>query len=146
MDTNPTNNKPSGSNPRQGASRPSGGGGRQNKPQNGSQGGGNGRTQNIKGRSLVTATGRNVSRGAAIRAQKRSMDDAMKVANQYLDAASRPVERGRANVVDDSPRLKIIGLGGMDGGGSKNMMVIEYKNDAIVIDCCFYSWRRRSRW
>ena len=23
----------------------------------------------------------------------------------------------------------------MDGGGTKNMMVIEYQNDAIVIDC-----------
>jgi ribonuclease J len=40
----------------------------------------------------------------------------------------------RANVIDDSPKLKIIGLGGMDGGGSKNTMVIEYGNDAIVVD------------
>jgi ribonuclease J len=40
----------------------------------------------------------------------------------------------RANQIDDSPRLKIIGLGGMDGGGSKNMMLVEYKDDAIVID------------
>jgi ribonuclease J len=43
------------------------------------------------------------------------------------------IER-RANQIDDSPRLKIIGLGGMDGGGSKNMILIEYKNDAIVVD------------
>jgi ribonuclease J len=40
----------------------------------------------------------------------------------------------RANQIDDSPRLKIIGLGGMDGGGSKNMMLVEYQNDALVID------------
>jgi ribonuclease J len=84
--------------------------------------------------------GRSVSRGAALRAQKRSIQDANRVANQYMDASSKQMDatapkQRRANVIDDSPRLKIIGLGGMDGGGSKNMMVIEYKNDAIVIDC-----------
>jgi ribonuclease J len=58
---------------------------------------------------------------------------ATKMANEYLDASATKIER-RANQLDDSPRLKIIGLGGMDGGGSKNMILIEYKNDAIVID------------
>lgn len=84
----------------------------------------------------VTLTGRNVSRGAAIRAQKRTVADANRIANQYMDASAVKVERPRrANLIDDSPRLKIIGLGGMDGGGSKNTMVIEYQNDAIVVDC-----------
>src|SRR6201995_1570717 len=85
-----------------------------------------------------TATGRNVSRGAALRAQKQAVQDANRVANQYLDAAAKTGDQAkprRANLIDDSPRLKIIGLGGMDGGGSKNMIVIEYQNDAIVIDC-----------
>jgi ribonuclease J len=84
---------------------------------------------------------RNVSRGAALRAQKRSVQDASRKASQYLDAATSNNHTGsserprRANQIDDNPQLKIIGLGGMDGGGSKNTMVIEYKNDAIVIDC-----------
>jgi ribonuclease J len=83
-----------------------------------------------------TATGRSVSRGAALRAQKQAVQDANRVANQYLDAAAKQTDKpNRANVIDDSPRLKIVGLGGFDGGGSKNMMVIEYQNDAIVIDC-----------
>ncbi|HET7528910.1 MAG TPA: ribonuclease J [Candidatus Saccharimonadales bacterium] len=83
-----------------------------------------------------TATGRSVSRGAALRAQKQAVQDANRVASQYLDASSNPIEKPRrANFIDDRPRLRIIGLGGMDGGGSKNMMVIEYQNDAIVIDC-----------
>ena len=83
-----------------------------------------------------TATGRSVSRGAALRAQKQAVQDANRVANQYLDASAQTTDKPRrANVIDDSPRLKIIGLGGMDGGGSKNMMVIEYQNDAVVIDC-----------
>ena len=73
-----------------------------------------------------------------MRAQKMAVQDANRVANQYLDAATKQIEQPtqrRANQIDDTPQLRIVGLGGMDGGGSKNMMVIEYKNDAIVIDC-----------
>jgi ribonuclease J len=73
-----------------------------------------------------------VSRGAAVRAMKRSQMDAQRIANQYT--AAQPVKQ-RANVIDDSPRLKIIGLGGMDGGGSKNTILVEYMNDAVIIDC-----------
>lgn len=80
--------------------------------------------------------GRGASRGAAIRAQRRTHDDAARLISQYLDqpASSEGKERPRANFIDDSPRLKIIGLGGMDGGGSKNMMLVEYQNDAVIID------------
>lgn len=87
----------------------------------------------------ISGTTLNTSRGAAVRAQKRSQMDAQRIANQFMPAiiGNRPtVQRGRrANFIDDSPRLKIVGLGGMDGGGSKNMMLIEYMNDAIIIDC-----------
>jgi ribonuclease J len=73
------------------------------------------------------------SRGQAVRAQRRSQADAQRIANQYQTAdAVKPV---RANVIDDQPRLKIIGLGGMDGGGSKNMILVEYINDAVILDC-----------
>lgn len=75
-----------------------------------------------------------VSRGAAIRAQRRTQDDASRIANQYLDASGKG-DGKRANFIDDSPRLKVIGLGGMDGGGSKNTMLVEYMNDAVIIDC-----------
>lgn len=78
------------------------------------------------------------SRGEAVRAQRRSQADAQRIANQYVSASNKPENtenRGRANVIDDSPRLKIIGLGGMDGGGSKNMIVVEYQNDAVILDC-----------
>jgi ribonuclease J len=79
---------------------------------------------------------RNLSRGAAIRAQKQSVQDANRVANQYLAAPTeQPALPRRANLIDDSPRLKITGLGGFSEGGAKNMMVIEYQNEAIVIDC-----------
>lgn len=73
------------------------------------------------------------SRGQAVRAQKRSQADAQRIANQYLTADRKPAPR--ANYIDDNPRLKIIALGGMDGGGSKNMIVVEYLNDALIMDC-----------
>ncbi len=84
-------------------------------------------------RPKTTEQARSASRGEAIRAQKRSIDDANRIVSQYK-LPEGDVNGKRANVIDDSPRLKIIGLGGMDGGGSKNMMLIEYANEAIVID------------
>jgi ribonuclease J len=74
------------------------------------------------------------SRGAAIRAQKRVNDDATRQINAVLATNSPSDNRPRANKIDDRPRLRVIGLGGMDGAGSKNMMLVEYQNDAVVID------------
>ncbi len=115
---NPKNNQTKGQRPKSSGSRPGG------------------KATQAPGR---TSNGRSVSRGEALRAQKRSVADATRVASQYLDASSastNPKPR-RANYIeiDESPQLKIIGLGGFDGGGSKNMLVVEYKNDAIVVDC-----------
>ena len=80
---------------------------------------------------------RKSSRGAAMRAQKRTIDDATRTINSVLQApkGNENGERPRANFIDDRPVLKVMGLGGMDGGGSKNMMVVEYMNDAVIIDC-----------
>lgn len=92
----------------------------------------NGNGQNGNGAPLH---GRSVSRGEAIRAQKRNAEDAHRIASQYLAAeAGSNGEPRRANFIDDQPRLKIIGLGGMDGGGSKNSILVEYKNDIVIID------------
>lgn len=113
----------------QGARRGSGSGGG-----NGGQRRGGGSTGNGQLKPLTTS----VSRGAAVRAQKRSQADAQRIANQYQSAMPGQApgnEQRRANSIDDSPRLKIIGLGGMDGGGSKNMILVEYQNDAVIMDC-----------
>lgn len=86
------------------------------------------------------------ARGAAMRARRRNVDDAQKRIDVYGDNGAQSSQtdtvkqqhgaRGqRANKIDDSPRLKVIGLGGMDGGGSKNMILVEYKNDAVIMDC-----------
>jgi ribonuclease J len=117
MDNKPTNNNRP---PRRGPNnnRPSGGG---NKP------------------APAKRNGSGASRGAAIRAQRRSQEDAQKIANQYSAAtpgAATTDSRGRANsIVEDADKLKITFLGGLESVGEKNMAVIEYKNDAIVLDC-----------
>lgn len=86
-----------------------------------------------KPRPRTTETARAASRGEAIRAQKRSVEDAARSISQYLTNGDE--RQKRANFIDNTPRLKIIGLGGMDSGGSKNMILLEYLNDAIVLDC-----------
>ena len=85
----------------------------------------------------INSNNLSTSRGQAVRAQRRSQADAQRIANQYVSADSANVANRltRANQIDDQPRLKIIGLGGMDGGGSKNMILVEYMNDAIILDC-----------
>jgi ribonuclease J len=76
------------------------------------------------------------TRSAAIRAGRRISEDASKIASQYLDAAQIQLEKPMPNQIDDlEPKLKVIGLGGMDHGGSKNMILLEYGNDALVVDC-----------
>ncbi len=86
-----------------------------------------------KPRPKTTDQARSASRGEAIRAQKRTLEDATRQVSKYLTQVGDDSQK-RANFIDDSPRLKIIGLGGMDGGGSKNMMLLEYANDALIID------------
>lgn len=125
MDNTPTNpSKP----PRQNSR---GGRGRQNGQQD-KNGQNNGQQQARNGNGNGGDKKPGVSRGAAVRAQKRTQMDAQRIANQYMPAIAD--EKRRANFIDDSPRLKIIGLGGMDGGGSKNTMLVEYINDAVIID------------
>ncbi len=78
-------------------------------------------------------SGMGSSKGDAVRAQRRNQADAQRIVNQYQTA--NPDMMKRANLIDDQPLLKIVGLGGMDGGGSKNMILVEYENDAVVLDC-----------
>jgi ribonuclease J len=115
------------------ASRSNNGGGNNgDRPRSNGSGGDRSRGGDSSGLKLNAS----VSRGAAVRAQKRSQADAQKIANQYAAAAPDQVKsERRANFIDDSPRLKVIGLGGMDGGGSKNTILVEYMNDAVIMDC-----------
>ncbi len=109
-----------------------------NKPNNNQQGGGQKPRpprRNSNNNNGQASAGRNVSRGAAIRAQKRSVQDANKMLDQH--AAAIGINKGRANKldIDNTNKLKITFLGGQDGIGEKNMQVIEWQNSAIIVDC-----------
>jgi ribonuclease J len=127
--------KPRNNNRRGGASKPAGdkpaGGGR---GRGGQGGGGRGGRDGGGNKPVGITSSLTTSRGQAVRAQRRTQADAQRIANQYLTAENQP-KPARANFIDDSPRLKVIGLGGMDGGGSKNMILVEYMNDAVIMDC-----------
>ncbi len=136
---NQKNNRPrqNGGTGRQGSAGQQQTQGRVQKPGGRGNRGGNGGSSAGGNRAGQLTLNGSVSRGAAVRAQKRSQADAQKIANQY--AAAAPVQTARperrANFIDDRPRLKVIGLGGLDAGGAKNMILIEYQNDAVVMDC-----------
>ncbi len=123
MDKNP--NKQQNRPPR----RP-GGGNRPNKPD---QRRGN---QPKGGDAPLSMPNATMSRGAAVRAQKRAQTDAQRIANQYMPAPEQQQQPRRANMItDDFDKLKITFLGGQDDIGEKNMQVLEWQNDAVVIDC-----------
>lgn len=84
----------------------------------------------------LKSKGRNTSRGAAMRAQKRSLEDAQKMVSQHTSASEKLEAKPRANqVVDDFSKVKITFLGGLEDVGEKNCAVIEYQNDALILDC-----------
>ena len=85
-----------------------------------------------------SAPGRAVSRGAAIRAQRRNHDDAHKAIEKYYSVSDKPQDKvkPRANALtDDYNKLKISFLGGQEEIGEKNMQIVEWQNDAIILDC-----------
>jgi ribonuclease J len=90
---------------------------------------------NNQQKSQPKQNGLTTSRGQAVRAQKRSQMDAQKFVNQYAGANTADRQL-RANVItDDFEKLKLTFLGGQEGIGEKNMQVIEWQNDAIIVDC-----------
>lgn len=77
------------------------------------------------------------NRGEAIRAGRRNFDTADKAVDRW-----NVFEKHHEHQVDAIPslqpeRLRITVLGGLEGIGEKNMSVIEYGNDAIIVDCGF---------
>jgi ribonuclease J len=86
-----------------------------------------------KDRPKTTDQARSVSRGEAIRAQKRTLDDATKLVSQYLTNSDDSPKI--SSLIKSTQGLKIVGLGGVDEGGASNMIVVEYEDSAVVIDC-----------
>lgn len=77
--------------------------------------------------------GSSKTRGAAMRAQRHQSADAQDIIDQYGSAShlsSQP-----APTLNSFSKLKVSFLGGLADVGEKNMAVIEYQNEAIIIDC-----------
>lgn len=75
-----------------------------------------------------------VNRGAAMRAQRRNQDDAHRILSQYTDASQKSLKPG-AHIASTGEKLKVTFLGGLADVGEKNMAIIEYKDEALILDC-----------
>lgn len=76
----------------------------------------------------------NKTRSAAIKSIQRSQNDADKVISKYTKATTKV--KPRANqIIDEASKLKLTFLGGLEGVGEKNMAVLEYADQAIILDC-----------
>ena len=68
-------------------------------------------------------------------------NDISRVVRRKTDAAERKVRPYRAlktkNVPPLTDKLRIVPLGGQNGIGEKNMIVVEYGDDALILDCGF---------
>ncbi len=69
-----------------------------------------------------------------MRAQRRHQDDANKVIGQYANASVKSRKRANA-ITNEAEKLKLTFLGGLEDVGEKNMAVIEYGDQAIILDC-----------
>jgi len=74
------------------------------------------------------------TRGAAIRAQRRNQDDANKVVSRYA-AATQKIYKQTNVIIDEAKKLKVTFLGGLEDVGEKNMAIIEYQDQAVILDC-----------
>lgn len=93
--------------------------------------------QNGQSQKRVQISEMKTNRGEAIRAGRRNFDTADKAVDRW-----NVFEKHHEHQVETIPRLqperlRVTILGGLEEIGEKNMSVIEYGNDAIVVDCGF---------
>lgn len=93
--------------------------------------------QNGQPQKRVQISPMQTNRGEAMRAGRRNFETADKAVDRW-----NVFEKHHEHAVNSIPklqpeRLRITILGGLEGIGEKNMSVIEYGNDAIVVDCGF---------
>ncbi len=73
------------------------------------------------------------SRSRAIQASRRTQDDANKAVTNFNVVEGKLKNDTAGPVKKDT--LRVVFLGGMNGIGTHNLTVLEYNDDAIVIDC-----------
>ncbi len=99
---------------------------------NGRQGGQNGQPQ-----KRVQISEMKTNRGEAIRAGRRNFDTADKAVDRWDVFEKHHAQEASFAPITNNEVLRVVPLGGLTGIGEKNMMVIEYADDAIIVDCGF---------
>jgi ribonuclease J len=77
------------------------------------------------------------NRGEAIRSGRRNMETADKAILQWNVFEKHHEHHANFIPLTSDDKLRVIILGGLEGIGEKNMMVLEYGQDAIIVDCGF---------
>jgi ribonuclease J len=77
------------------------------------------------------------NRGEAIRSGRRNMETADKAILQWNVFEKHHEHHANFIPLTAEDKLRVIILGGLEGIGEKNMMVLEYGQDAIIVDCGF---------
>lgn len=120
----PQNNKPNKTNPKKVASKKP----NSIKPKKG-------KPVRSKKSGMSLASQSKASLNQALQTQKRSN----KLADLVIDNANisdkKAAKKTKGMNIFDKDQLKVIFLGGQDGIGAKNMIVVEYDSEALVLDC-----------
>lgn len=77
------------------------------------------------------------NRGEAMRAGRRNFETADKAVDRWNVFEKHHEHQANFIPLSEPEKLRITFLGGLEGIGEKNMMVLEYNGDAIIIDCGF---------
>ena len=98
--------------------------------------GGNNNGRKMKSPTQRANEKRANGRRQAQREERRNSEFASKLIDLH-DVFDGPEKGRRANLITQGDKLRVIPIGGNEGGGGKNMVVLEYKDEAIIIDCGF---------
>ena len=77
------------------------------------------------------------NRGEAVRAGRRNFDTADKAVDRWNVFEKHHEKHADFTPKVEQGRLRVTFLGGLEGIGEKNMMVLEYDDDAIIVDAGF---------
>ncbi|MCA9309440.1 ribonuclease J [Candidatus Saccharibacteria bacterium] len=103
---------------------------KQNKYQSGSK-------QNGQQRQRIINKEMKTNRGEAIRAGRRNFDTADKAVDRWNVFEKHHEKQAGVLPLQHKDRLRVTFLGGLEGIGEKNMMVLEFDNEAIIVDSGF---------
>lgn len=93
--------------------------------------------QNGQPQKRVVISQMQTNRGEAMRAGRRNLETADKAVDRWNVFEKHHEHQANFIPLKEQDKLRVVPLGGLQDIGEKNMMVIEYQNDAIIVDCGF---------